>query len=67
MSMNLNDPRVDVPEGGLKAEVSPASNDNEEERQQAIQQIKRRRRFQLELVVSGIGMMFLVLIWATCE
>jgi len=66
MSMNLNDPRVDVAEGGLKAEVSPASNDNEE-RQQAIQQIKRRRRFQIELVVSGIGMMFLVLIWATSE
>ena len=36
-------------------------------RQQAIQQIKRRRRFQIEMVVSGIGMMFLVLIWATSE
>jgi len=36
-------------------------------RQEAIKQIKRRRNFHIELVVSGIGMALLVLIWATTE
>ncbi len=68
MSINLNDPKVDAPEDGLKAEMAPTSNDTEERlRQQAIKQIKQRRSFHVELVVSGIGMMILVLIWATSE
>jgi hypothetical protein len=68
MSINLNDPKVDAPEDGLKAEMALTGNDTEERlRQQAIKQIKQRRNFHVELVVSGIGMMILVLIWATSE
>jgi hypothetical protein len=68
MSINLNDPKMDAPENGLKAEVAPTSNDTLERlRQQAIKRIKQRRTFHVELVVSGIGMMILVLIWATSE
>jgi 2TM domain len=68
VSMNFNDPRVDVRHEGLKAEMAPTSKDTEERlRQQAIKQIKKRRNFHIELVVSGIGMLILVLIWATTE
>ncbi|MGO8863774.1 MAG: 2TM domain-containing protein [Acidimicrobiales bacterium] len=47
--------------------VEPRNPDEEASRQEAIKQIKRRRKFHIELVVSGIGMAFLVLIWATSE
>jgi hypothetical protein len=36
-------------------------------RQQAIKQIERRRRFHIEVVVSAIGMVILVAIWASSE
>ncbi len=36
-------------------------------RREAIKQINRRRHFYVELVISGIGMMMLVLIWAMSE
>ncbi|MGZ4670713.1 MAG: 2TM domain-containing protein [Blastococcus sp.] len=36
-------------------------------RRRAIRQIERRRRFHAELVTSGIGMLLLVVIWATTE
>jgi hypothetical protein len=36
-------------------------------RQQAIKQIKRRRRFWTGAMVSGIVMIILVIIWATSE
>ena len=68
MSINLNDPKVEAPEGSVKTEMAPTSNGTEERlRQQAIKQIKQRRNFHVELVVSGIGMMILALIWATSE
>jgi 2TM domain len=68
MSMNLNDPKTDIPEVGLNAVTPPTSSDTEEKlRQQAVRQIKKRRNFHIELVVSGIGMLILVLIWATSE
>jgi 2TM domain len=68
MSMNLSDPNVDVREESLTAETAPTNSGTEERiRQQAVKQIKKRRNFHIELVVSGIGMMILVLIWATSE
>jgi 2TM domain-containing protein len=36
-------------------------------RQQAIKQIERRRHFHIELIVSSIGMVLLVAIWAMSE
>jgi hypothetical protein len=36
-------------------------------RQEAIKQIERRRRFKASAVVSGLGMMILVAIWAMTE
>src|SRR5271166_515338 len=36
-------------------------------RQQAIKQIERKRRFKINLVLSGIGMLLLVAIWASTE
>jgi hypothetical protein len=36
-------------------------------RQEAIKQIERRRRFKVSTVVSGLGMIILVAIWATTE
>ena len=68
MTMDLNDPKLDVPEDSLNAEDAPTNSDTEERlRQQAIKQIKKRRSFHTELVVSGIGMLILVLIWAASE
>ena len=68
MSTDLNDSKVDVPEDDLNAELSPTNKDGQERlRQQAVKQIKKRRNFHVELMVSGIGMLILVLIWATSE
>lgn len=68
MTMDLNDPKLDVPEDSLNAENAPTNSDTEERlRQQAIKQIKKRRSFHTELVVSGIGMLILALIWAASE
>jgi hypothetical protein len=68
MPTNLNDPKIEISEDELNAPMAPTSNDTEERiRQQAVKQIKKRRNFHVELVVSGIGMMILVLIWATSE
>jgi len=39
----------------------------EDERRSAIKQIERRRRFRVEVVVSGIAMVILVAIWAMSE
>jgi len=36
-------------------------------RQQAIKQIERRRRFRISAAVSAVGMILLVIIWATSE
>jgi 2TM domain len=36
-------------------------------RQQAIRQAGRRRRYRISAVVSGLGMLLLVLIWALSE
>jgi hypothetical protein len=36
-------------------------------RQEAIKQIERRRRFKVSMVVSGLGMIILVAIWAMTE
>jgi len=71
MSMNLDSQNVAAPKGGPGGEFGPnSSNDTDTEqvtRQQVIKQIKRRRNFRIELVASGIGMLLLVLIWATTE
>lgn len=44
---------------------SAAGGLEESNRQQAIKQIERRRRFHVELVTSAIGMLLLAGIWAT--
>ena len=44
----------------------PASSE-EVARQEAIKQIERRRRFKVSTVVSGLGMIILVVIWAMTE
>ena len=68
MPTNLNDPKIEISEDELNTPMAPTSNDTEEEfRQQAVKQIKKKRNFHVELVVSGIGMLILVLIWATSE
>jgi 2TM domain len=36
-------------------------------RQQAIKQIERKRHFQISAVVSAVGLIFLVIIWALSE
>jgi len=65
MSTNLEEPSTPSRE----QEVGPPTTDHGGDilRQEAIKQIKRRRKFHIELVVSGIGMAFLLLIWATTE
>jgi len=68
MSTNLDSPNLDVKKEDQRTEVPPTNNEAAEvARQQAIKQIKRRRNFHIELVVSGIGMVILVMIWATSE
>ena len=68
MSMNLDRQKRDTTDGGRGPEMLLTDGDAEEvARRQAIKQIKRRRSFHIELVVSGIGMMILVLIWSTTE
>src|SRR5271166_6416280 len=63
MSMDLDKQKSDTTE-----KMSFTAEDAEEvARQEASKQIKRRRSFNTQLVVSGIGMMILVLIWATTE
>jgi len=37
------------------------------ERKQAVARIERKRHFHIELVVTGIGLVILVAIWATSE
>jgi len=65
MSMNPQEPNI----SGGNEEVEPTTSNDAKEaaRQEAIKQIKRRRSFHIELVVSGIGMAILVLIWAITE
>ena len=69
MSTNVRSQKIGVPNDEQGAGVpQPGGNDTEEvSRQEAIAQIRRTRRFHIELVVSGIGMALLVLIWATTE
>ncbi len=68
MSMNLDRQKMDAMEdGGVPETPLPHKDAEESARQQAIKQIKRRHNFHIELVVSGIGMLILVLIWAASE
>lgn len=68
MSMNLDRQKMNLADTGQETDVPVASKGAKEvARQLAIKQIKRRRNFHVELVVSGIGMVLLVLIWATSE
>lgn len=69
MSMNLENHEIGVPKDSTADETPMAGGGSGDaaSRQEAIEQIKRRRRFHTEFVVSGIGMAFLVLIWATSE
>jgi TRAP-type mannitol/chloroaromatic compound transport system permease small subunit len=41
--------------------------DDELTRHQVIRQIERRRRFRINLMLSALGMVILVIIWATAE
>jgi 2TM domain len=41
--------------------------DQDPARQQAIKQIERRRHFHVELAAAAVGVVILVLIWATSE
>ena len=43
------------------------SDGKEADRQRAIRQIERRRRFRVQAVASAIGMFILVVIWAVAE
>ena len=68
MSQNLDSQKTAARSGASGVEVTPTTNDTDKVvSQEAIGQIKRRRRFHIELVVSAIGMAFLVLISATSE
>jgi hypothetical protein len=67
MSLNLDRRNADATEEGRGPEAFSHDKDAEVARQRAIKQIKRRRSFHIELVVSGIGMLILVLIWAISE
>jgi hypothetical protein len=46
---------------------SAAASSEKLARQEAIKQIERRRRFKVSTVVSGLGMIILVTIWAITE
>jgi hypothetical protein len=67
MTTNRGEPTLDRAEDNPGPEVSTTDQDTDVARQQAIKQIKRRRSFHIELVVSGIGMAILIVIWATTE
>ena len=46
----------------------PYTNDAEQiARQEAVQQIQRKRHFHIELIIGIVGMALLVMIWATTE
>jgi len=47
-------------------QTTSASNE-EAERQQAVERIKRKRRFHGELVVTAVGVVILIGIWASSE
>jgi hypothetical protein len=65
MSMNLQEPNISTGKHGV--ETPTTSGAEEVSRQEAIKQIKRRRDFHMQLLMSGIGMVILVLIWAASE
>lgn len=69
MPMHLHsDQSGSITHRDLDVEQAPTSTGDESSRRAlAIRQIKRRRSFHIELVVSGIAMGLLVLIWATSE
>jgi hypothetical protein len=67
MSLNLDRQNADATQEARGPEAFSNDKDAVVARQRAIKQIKRRRSFHMELVVSGIGMLILVLIWATSE
>jgi 2TM domain len=50
-----------------KEQSDSRSGRDERIRQQAVRQIRQRRHFHVELVVSGIAMFLLVLVWAASE
>ena len=50
---------------GVDQTTSPSN--EEAERQQAVERIKRKRRFHGELVVTAVGVVILIAIWATSE
>ena len=50
---------------GVDETTSPSN--EEAERQQEVERIKRRRRFHGELVVTAVGVVILIGIWASSE
>jgi len=69
MQMHVHSDEVDtIPSGDHSVDQTPtSSSDGSDPRALAIKQIKRRRSFHIELVVSGVAMALLVVIWATSE
>ena len=60
----LHDIVYDTP---TDSEQNAPVSDEQAVRQQAIRQIERKRRFRIRAVVSAIGMLALVAIWAISE
>jgi len=57
----------DTQHGTRPADVGAPARTVEEARQQAIRQIERRRKFNRQLVISGIVIVLLVMSWAHSE
>jgi hypothetical protein len=57
------------PTNNLASDIDPAAPANSEQllRQQAIKHIERKRRFRVNVAVSGLAMTILVIIWAVSE
>jgi hypothetical protein len=62
MSLDIGRHRAYEHANEVEAPPSP-----EHARQQAIKQIERRRHFHIEAVAGAVGMLVLVVIWATSE
>jgi hypothetical protein len=52
---------------GASFDAYPSVGESSSEREQAIKQIERRRRFYIHAVCTAVGMVLLVAIWATTE
>jgi hypothetical protein len=53
-------------DGGVR-EATPADSEHDDVRRDAVERIKRRRHFHVELVGAAIGVLVLVVIWGASE